>query len=192
MDREVAREKLLNAIVFFVTNTRNCYKLKLFKLLFYFDFGIYRQTGRSVTGLRYFAWPLGPVPNDLVDELKAPRPDFARAVFVHEEGAADPDLPGPRLMIRGRKKFDETVFTQRELDMLEHLADVFRDATASMMTEATHLAGEPWHHVFKVERRPQAEIPYRLALDEKPGSITAEQADQIEREEREAVALFQW
>ena len=45
------REKLLNAIVFFVTRTKNCNTIKLFKLLNFLDFEHYRQTGESVTGL---------------------------------------------------------------------------------------------------------------------------------------------
>jgi hypothetical protein len=53
------------------------------------------------------------------------------------------------------------------------------------MTEASHVPGAPWHKVFKVDNTPQALIPYALALDSKPGSITKEQADQIAEEERE-------
>ena len=75
------REKLINAIIYFVNNTKTCGLVKLFKLLSFLDFEHFRQTGRSVTGLDYFAWPWGPVPRDLFFEIKGqPKEDLARAV----------------------------------------------------------------------------------------------------------------
>src|SRR3982074_1597293 len=41
------REKLINVIVFFASNTEHCGKVKLFKLLYLLDFAHFRQTGRS-------------------------------------------------------------------------------------------------------------------------------------------------
>lgn len=66
------REKLLNAIIFFAQNTRNLGKVKLWNLLYFLDFQHYRDVGRSVTGLQYFAWPKGPVPVELQNEVEQP------------------------------------------------------------------------------------------------------------------------
>jgi len=63
-----ARQKLIHAVVFFASNTKYCGKVKLFKLLYLLDFGHFRQTGRSVTGLDYLAWKFGPVPLALAQE----------------------------------------------------------------------------------------------------------------------------
>jgi hypothetical protein len=57
-----SREKMLHAIVFFVQGTRPCGEVKLWRLLYLLDFGIYRQTGRSVTGLSYSRAAGGPGP----------------------------------------------------------------------------------------------------------------------------------
>ncbi len=65
------REKLLEAVKYFAANTKYCGLTKLFKLLFFFDFTHFRETGRSVTGLNYQAWQRGPVPADLYGEIKA-------------------------------------------------------------------------------------------------------------------------
>jgi len=40
------REKLINAIVYFASNTQHCGKVKLFKLLYLLDFSHFRETGR--------------------------------------------------------------------------------------------------------------------------------------------------
>src|SRR5215472_1919492 len=77
------REKLVNAIIFFVSNTKRCHTLKLFKLLNFLDFEHFRQTGFGVTGLEYKAWPKGPVPSALWHEFKkGGSGDLRKAVSV--------------------------------------------------------------------------------------------------------------
>src|SRR5262245_53794223 len=63
------RAKLLNAILFFVKKVKFPSKVKIFKLLFFLDFEHFKQTGRSVTNLDYYAWDFGPVPKDFFIEL---------------------------------------------------------------------------------------------------------------------------
>jgi len=67
--RNHQREKLINVMVYFAQNTQKCGKVKLFKLMYFLDFEHYKQIGRSVTGLNYYAWPMGPVPVDLYAEF---------------------------------------------------------------------------------------------------------------------------
>ena len=74
------REKLLNALVYFTSNVNHAGKTKLFKLLYSMDFLHFEKTGRSVTGLKYFAWEKGPVPVELYDEWKSPARDFNEAL----------------------------------------------------------------------------------------------------------------
>lgn len=185
-----SREKLLHAIVYFTKHTNDCHKTKLFKLLFFFDFEIYRETGRSVTGQQYFAWKMGPVPTALFDELKSPAEDLKSVVFMRETTQFDPDFTGKHLDLRPKVDFDPRRFTPRELSHMERLAEIYRDAKASEMSEISHLAGSPWHQVYEVERKPQAPIPYILAIDDRPGSITRDQAKLIDEEEQESAGLF--
>src|SRR5450759_3821025 len=75
------REKLINAIIYFVRGTNHCHTLKLFKLLNFADFEHFRQTGRTIFGIDYHALPMGPVPNDLYDEIKSGgAQDFKKAI----------------------------------------------------------------------------------------------------------------
>ena len=187
---EIQREKLVNAIIFFTKKTRHCHKLKLFKLLFFLDFKIFRETGRTTTGLTYFAFERGPVPRTLFDELDAPRDDMRAALLITSSKDTDPEIGGNRLDFKARRDFDDGCFTPRELAEMERLAEIFRDALGKTMTDVSHVPGAPWHRVYEVEKRHQALIPYELALDDKPDSITKEQAEQIAEEERELTALF--
>ncbi len=190
MPTERQREKLLNAIIFFIENTRHCHKLKLFKLLHFFDFQVFRETGRSPTGLEYFAWEMGPVPKALWIELKEPPPDLKTHVALREVASADAEFPEKRLDLKARKPFDESKFTRRELCIMKDLAFKFLELSAKQMTQASHDRDQPWHEVYEVRKEHQAEIPYQLALDGSEESLTVEEAEAVAEEQRDAEELL--
>lgn len=156
------REKLINAIAFFVTNTKHCGVTKLFKLLYFLDFEHYRITGRSVTGLDYYAWPMGPVPRSLKDEIDGgePQSDFEESISVQEKSTKG----GKKFKkIEAKVSFDPSCFSNREIGILRELASEYFESNADEMIEATHLERLPWHQVYEVEKRKQQLIPYELA-----------------------------
>ncbi|EKF17623.1 Panacea domain-containing protein [Nitratireductor pacificus] len=159
------REKMIQAIIFFASRTRKLGKTKLCKLLYFLDFEHFKQTGRSVTGLRYNAWPMGPVPVSLYNEISEPPEEITAAVSIEEKETKN----GQMLAIRPKVGFSSRLFSRRELSILEALAREYRDSTADEMVEATHLENQPWHQVYEIEGKKQAEIPYELAVrkDEK-------------------------
>jgi uncharacterized phage-associated protein len=161
---ERQREKLINAIIYFVQNTKHCHTLKLFKLLNFLDFEHYRQTGRSVTGQRYVAWKQGPAPNALWHELqKGGGKDFQRAILL----VAEKDDLTEKLLRRELKpktSFDKKIFTKRELAIMERLAFFFADLKAENMSDFSHKQGLPWKTVFGKGEGEGKEIPISLAL----------------------------
>lgn len=190
------REKLINAFIYFVRNTKRCHKLKLFKLLSFLDFEHYRQTGRSVTGLRYDAWPMGPVPSELDEEFKSPPSDLAAAMSIRkvssgetrertiddraeyeiqrERSAAYPSSEyAPSRAIewfefKPKKRFDPKYFTKRELHIMEVLAEIFRDALGNDMKAVSHMKGLPWRQVYGHGEGNGRPIPYELSLTSDP------------------------
>ncbi|WP_424362949.1 Panacea domain-containing protein [Methylocystis parvus] len=177
------REKLIQAIVFFVQNTKKCGKVKLFKLLYFLDFEHFKATGRSVTGLDYFAWKMGPVPVSLFDEIETPQPDMAEA--LHFEERAIRNGQHVMLVIKPHALFSDRHFSRRELELMRSLAAEYRDAEADDMVEATHLENTPWDRVFVQEGRRQQLIPYELAVrpDEREAvlHVANERAELIEK-----------
>jgi uncharacterized phage-associated protein len=73
---ERRREKLRNAVLFFVKSDKTVGLTKLMKLLFYLDFRLYRETGEPLTGETYEAWNFGPVPADVWRAFILGRRDF--------------------------------------------------------------------------------------------------------------------
>ncbi len=155
-----SRRKLINAIVFFAQNTNHCGKVKLFKLLYLLDFSHFRETGRSVTGLEYLAWKMGPVPLDLMQEWDRPEPDFAAAIDIQPERVID--YTRERAVAKAR--FDDSLFTKRELRLMGDLAQRFRDDYTQPLVNITHEERGPWDKIWDSGHGNNERIPYTLAI----------------------------
>jgi uncharacterized phage-associated protein len=177
------REKLLNAIIFFLNKTKKCGKLKLLKLLYFLDFIHFKQTGKSVTELRYFAWKMGPVPIELYHELDNPKEDLKEYIAIL------PGTPGEFLRMLPRKKFDPKYFSKREIRILEQLVEIFKTANADNMTEISHLPNEPWEKTIR-NKGDSAEIDYMLSLDSTSESLSKERIEEVIRDREEVEYLF--
>lgn len=155
------REKLLNVIIYFANKTAMCGKTKLCKLLYLLDFEHYKQTGRSVTGLDYYAWEKGPVPVKLYDELSSPEDDLLESVELKEERV----ITYKRLNIVAKGQFDESYFSKRELRLLENIAMTNAEKNSEQMVEITHAPHAPWTRVFSDGEGYNEKIPYELAIE---------------------------
>lgn len=139
----ISRLKLLEAIVFFVEHTRKCGAVKLFKLLYFMDMLHFRETGRSVTGLKYKALPFGPVPTDLFSEFKSPAPDLAATVKITAAPKAQDEEP-TRTIIQPVRHWEDRYLTVREKRIAGELAEMFLEASADDMSNVSHARGGPW------------------------------------------------
>jgi uncharacterized phage-associated protein len=179
------RQKLIEAIVYFARHTRYCGKTKLMKLLYFLDFMHFRETGKSVTGRDYYAWQMGPVPADVWHELSDERDlpdDLARAISIQPI----PLQAGEMFKIVARRKFDSQYFSPRELRLLQSVAEIFKEATAGQMVEASHLKNQPWHRTVTTHGY-DVPIDYVLAVDGSPGALSQE----VIVERREEMAEMQ-
>lgn len=157
-----SREKLINAIVFFSANTKHCGKVKLFKLLYLLDFAHFKETGRSVTGLDYRAWKMGPVPLELMQEWDQLEPDMSAAISIEPEKVVD----YVREQVIPRRPFDDSLFTKRELRLMQALAEKHRDEMSKPLVGLTHEERGPWDKIWDAGRGNNARIPYSLAIDD--------------------------
>jgi len=168
---EHSREKLINSIIYFLKNTNNCGKTKLFKLLYYLDFMHFRETGRSITGLNYYAWDFGPVPKSLFNEMENPSADLEKSIFIPQKTDKNDKS---FVEIKTKKKFDDKYFTKRELRILENVAFIFKDAKAEDIMEASHLPNQPWDMTIRTKGEKE-KIAYELALDSSENSLSLEE-----------------
>jgi len=176
-------ERLGNVIVFFARNTKHCHTLKLFKLLNSLDVEHYRQTGQPVTTLTYKALEHGPVPRQLLKDIKNRADYLAEYVNIFDVH----DELTERLLLREikpRKPFDDQYFSERELEIMGVLAEWFKEAKAATMEEYSHDKSLPWYKVYR--KGTEQNMPFKLSLKTKPvirdePTITDEELNYIEQ-----------
>ena len=156
------KEKTYHAITYFLHNTRNCYKKKLYKLLFLLDFEFYEISGRPVTHLDYFAWKMGPVPSELQVSIDNGDDDLISYFEIRTEHLGE---GYEATALHNRADFDARYFSVKEFEIMKRLADTWADATAKDLEDYTHREGRPWHRAWEVEGRRQQLIPLDYALD---------------------------
>jgi len=161
--QDLAKEKRINAIRYFCRHTKFLTETKLYKLLYFLDFFHFKEVGRPVTDLEYFAWDFGPVPAKLFFEIKDKKAPKEILMCIIEE---KDELTGKKkgLSFKSLQSPDLDVFSERELEILKKVADIFRDAKAKDMTEITHLKNEPWNRTLK-SKGERAKIDFLLSLD---------------------------
>ncbi len=162
MTTNSTRQKLINTIVFFASNTQYCGKIKLFKLLYLLDFEHFSQTGKSVTGFEYQAWKFGPVPADLMEEWEEFNPDMAQA--VHIEFEKEVDYVRQAIKVNEGVTFDDEIFTPRELRIMSAIAEKFRETMSAKLIDVTHEQNGAWDKVWHEGSGDRQTIPYTLAL----------------------------
>ena len=186
------KERLIHAMVFFIKKTMHCYALKLFHLLYFLDFEHFRQTGRPVTGMEYFAWKTGPAPRGLYDELKTPGRLKKFFAFIPEQFSDSDFANNKDLRLRPKINFDKSLFSKREMGIMNHLADLYKNAKPKDMAAAGHDKKGPWQRALKEKARPRQIIPYEHALDNSPGSVSKEEAGEIAGENAEMRRMFKF
>lgn len=162
MLRHREREKLINAIVFFARNAQAVGKVKLFKLLYLLDFEHFKQTGRTVTGLEYQAWELGPVPPSLMQQWGDFEPDLAGAIAIEPVRVID----YVRSAVKPRVDFDESAFSKRELSIMEDLVRRYGEVYSPHLIDVTHEENGAWARVWNEGEGRNRPIPTELALSE--------------------------
>ncbi|MBA7650751.1 hypothetical protein ES703_58562 [subsurface metagenome] len=134
--REYDLEKLKNMILYLVKRLDGVLETKLNKLLWYCDFLNFKETSVSITGTQYVRFQFGPVPNkyhfifdimqdeDLLDKNET--------LFQTKDGI----VPGEEFTALVEP--DESLFTEKEIQVMNFVADTFRNFNCKEIKEKSH------------------------------------------------------
>ena len=189
MGMNIYRRKLLNAVLFFASSTKRVNLGKLSKLLYFLDFMHFNQTGYPSIGLKYFAFEKGPVPKDFWIEIRnanVPEDFKGKIALIRKTDRSAPNYK--EVEVRALEKPDLSVFTPREIKMLEDLAFVYKEATASDMSEITHLPKQPWD-ITKKQKGKNKPIDYLVSISEE-SAVSLEDAKDTLKEHFEVIHNF--
>ncbi len=149
-------EKLGEMVVYF--SAILCpYKTKLNKLLFYADFLHYKQTGFSISGVRYRAIDMGPVPNNfqsIFEYIQLSNKIEIENVFI------DNDITGELFKKQEDYTFKKELFSESEMLVLERVAEFFKLIKTKDIIEMSH-EESAWKETIKSKSL----IPYSYAFE---------------------------
>lgn len=126
--------KLAEMIVFFAERV-SPFKTKLNKLLFYSDFLAFRSTCFSISGLKYRAIKLGPVPYNFQSIFEyLSNSNYVESVICDfGEGKI-----GEKFTSNVSKVFNPELFSEIELEVLESVANRFENTSTGDIIEISH------------------------------------------------------
>lgn len=133
--RNPSFEKFTEMVVFFSEQIKP-YKTKMNKLLFYADFLMFKQSCFSISGVRYNAINMGPVPHNFqsIFEYLANEDTIAVHTYEFSNGGF-----GEQFMARPDRPFNASLFSEEELNVLHKVASTFEKTTTNDIIEISHL-----------------------------------------------------
>jgi uncharacterized phage-associated protein/DNA-binding transcriptional regulator YiaG len=126
-------KKIAQIINFFSDRIEYVFKTKLNKLLFYSDFGYFKLTGYSMTGITYRAIQMGPVPaeyNLLYDKLMDDELVSVSQILFDNGNYGE--------FLTGLHKFDNELFTPDEINVLNAVVEKLGKLRTSDIVELSH------------------------------------------------------
>lgn len=128
-------EKLTEMIVFFAEKMAP-FKTKMNKLLFYADFLMFKESCFSISGVRYQAINMGPVPHNFqsIFEYLANNKDISINYIEFPKG-----YTGEQINARDNRPFNKNLFSETELNILEKVSTAFKSTTTNEIIELSHL-----------------------------------------------------
>jgi len=150
-------EKFTEMVVYF-SEKLSPFKTKMNKLLFYADFLMFKHSCFSISGVRYKAIDMGPVPNNFqsIFEYLANKNEIDIHTTEFPNG-----YTGEQFKSRKDRDFKSKLFTENELKTLEKVANVFKETSTSDIIRLSHLE-EAWNKNEKDKKVISYEYAFEL------------------------------
>ncbi len=149
-------EKFTEMVVYFSEQIQP-FKTKMNKLLFYADFLMFKQSCFSISGVRYKAIDMGPVPNNFqsIFEYLANKDEIDIFTTEFPQG-----YTGEQLKARKDRPFNAELFSENELSVLEKVATVFKPTSTNNIIALSHLK-----KAWKKNEKDRSIISYEYAFE---------------------------
>ena len=148
--------KFTEMVIYFSEKTEP-FITKMNKLLFYADFLMFKQNCFSISGVRYKAIGMGPVPNNFQStfEYLANQDEIDIFYTQFPQGYI-----GEQFKARKDRKFNPDLFTKKELDVLDEVVKVFGKCNTSEIINLSHK-----ENAWKENNQNNDIISYQYAFD---------------------------
>jgi putative zinc finger/helix-turn-helix YgiT family protein len=153
-------EKFAAMVVEF-SKVLNPWKTKLNKLVFYADFLHFSRTCNSISGMRYVAYNLGPVPSNfqLIYQFLADHKAFEIEYFEYENGSIGERFKPPQTLN------EDDILTVAELATIAEVAERFKNMSSKEIIETSHLE-KAWRESIKLPNHSISYLKFGFELDQ--------------------------
>ncbi|WP_161973462.1 Panacea domain-containing protein [Arcticibacter tournemirensis] len=149
MEITLAQNKAFNVLVYYAERIQPLNLTKAIKLLYIADEKAMRQSGVPITWLNYKAWKLGPVQEDIYFKIKQANDYSKSGVDGSLEVVSAPTVLPDGIVLKPRKPFDDSQFSDYEIDVLDEVLKQYGKYTSEQLVEILHREGSLWHKVVK-------------------------------------------
>jgi uncharacterized phage-associated protein len=150
MFRAQLNNKIGNLLNYISTKIPNLSMTKALKLLYLIDETAYMNTGVSVTWLDYKVWEMGPVAEELYNELRYDQSIQQNGEPINLEGFIETEKSEgfsgqAQIIIRPKGEFRLDDFSAYETELIDNVIDRFGTYTAKQLINLLHENNSLWH-----------------------------------------------
>ena len=149
-------EKFTEMVVYFSEQIQP-FKTKMNKLLFYADFLMFKRSCFSISGVRYKAIDMGPVPNNFQSIFEYLVNKEVIDIYTTEFPQG---YTGEQFKAKKERHFKADLFSVEELAVLEKVATVFKSTSTNDIIELSHL-----EDAWKKNEKERSVISYEYAFE---------------------------
>ena len=150
--REFDLDRLENLIGYIASRVNDLYKTSLNKYLWYMDFLNYKNTLKSITGLRYIRYTYGPIIEGKNYELIL----NLDSKFEKEDREINYNI---RTKIHSKNNYDLSLFSKDEIKVIDEVIELLKDKTATNISDLSH------EEIAWIETKDNELISYEYAHD---------------------------
>ena len=129
--REFDLDRLENLIGYIASRVNDLYKTSLNKYLWYMDFLNYKNTLKSITGLRYIRYTYGPIIEGKNYELIL----NLDSKFEKEDREINYNIT---TKIHSKNNYDLSLFSKDEIKVIDEVIELLKDKTATNISDLSH------------------------------------------------------
>lgn len=153
-------KKFAEMVIFF-SEQMAPFKTKMNKLLFYSDFLMFKQSCVSISGMRYKAINMGPVPNNYQSIFEYLANNGTIEIFMTEFSNG---YVGEQFKPKNGRRFNQALFSEQELAILNQVFSFFKDTSTSGIIQQSHFE-EGWIKNEKDKNIISYEYAFELSLN---------------------------
>lgn len=154
--RNPSIEKFTEMVVYFSEQMKP-YKTKMNKLLFYADFLMFKESCFSISGVRYNAINMGPVPHNFQSVFEYLSNNNEIDIYYSEFSNGG---YGEQFIAKPNRPFNATIFSITELRVLKKIAEIFKNTSTNDIIELSHL-----EKAWKENEQTKNVISYEYAFE---------------------------